>query len=59
MDVEFDVRVSSSVTKVIDETQFVAIFGGIAQELAMIAEVSKVIRGIVLIFPQLDVADII
>ncbi len=58
-DVEFNVQVSSGLRVVIDEMQFVAVFGGIACQLNTIAEVAKLIGGLVLIFPQRDVADVI
>jgi hypothetical protein len=58
-DVELDIRVLSGVMEVVDGMQFVAIFGGIACQLATIAKVAKVIGGFVLIFPQRDVVNVI
>ena len=58
-DVEFDLRGSSGITEVVDEMRFVAVFGSLAHQLAMIVKVAKVIGGFVLIFPQHDVADLI
>jgi hypothetical protein len=59
MGVEFDLRVLSGIKEVVDEMQFVAVFGGITRQLATITEVTNEIGGFVLIFSQRGMADVI